>query len=116
MTKANNGFVWAPRILMIILIIFFSLLSLDVFNIDAPLLNKIGGFLIQMIPAFSLIALLIISWKKPMVSGTVCIILSIIFTLFFRTYASIYTFLAISVTTAACGIMFMYSDALLKKS
>ncbi len=117
MTNTNNiALIWTPRVLMIILIIFFSLLSLDVFNMEAPLLNKIGGFLIQMIPSFCLIALLALSWKKPYWSGIVCIILSVVFTVFFRTYASIYTFLAISVTTAVCGILFLYSNALISKS
>jgi len=116
MTKAiNTALLWAPRILLILLISLFSILSLDVFSMDAPIFNKIGGYLIQMIPSFCMVAILVLSWKKPFVGGLLCIALSIIFTIFFKTYRDIGSFLAITGLPAVCGVLFLYSDKKTKK-
>lgn len=108
MSKANyKRLMWIARIVLIAAILFFSIFSLDVFSSNANVLNKIIGFLIQMIPAFILILLLYASFKNGLLSGAGCIVASIAFTLFFRTYLNILTFIAITLTLAFCGVVFI---------
>lgn len=60
---------WAARILCVLAIAFISLFALDVFSEGAGLGQKIGAFLLHMIPSFVLIILLIIAWKHELVGG-----------------------------------------------
>lgn len=75
MNRPNKFIYWTPRILSIFFILFLILFSLDIFDLDLNFWQTILGLLIHNIPAFILIIILIISWKKEVVGG-------IIFTLF----------------------------------
>ncbi len=112
----NSKFwMWFPRVLTILFTMFLSIFAFDVFEGEAPLIEKVGGFLIHLIPSYLLIAILIISWKKPMVGGFVFILLSIIFTVFFKTYANIFSFLLVSLPAAVIGGLFIFSHVLSSK-
>ncbi len=100
-------FIWIPRVLAIIFILFLSLFALDMFGGEAPLIEKIGGFLIHLIPSFVLVIILIISWNRPLLGGIAFIIMSILFTIRFRTYNHIFSFFAFTVTLAVCGILYL---------
>lgn len=113
--KNNKFWLWFPRILTIIFTLFLSLFALDAFAGDAPLIEKIGGFLIHLIPSYLLIAILIVAWKKPKIGGFVFIILSIIFTLYFRTYTYMGSFIAVSLPVAVIGGLYILSHVLLNK-
>lgn len=70
--KKKNGskFVyWTPRILSIVFILFLMLFSLDVFELKLGFWGTVLGLLIHNIPAFILLAVLIISWKYEIVGG-----------------------------------------------
>lgn len=111
MTKTKKtALLWAPRTLLFAIIILLTLFSLDVFSGDAPLLNEIGGFLIHMLPSFIMVAILVVSWKKQSLGGVLCIIVSVIFTIFFKTYTSLSAFLLITGLPLTCGALFLYSD------
>ncbi len=62
---------WSPRILSILLIVLLMMFSLDVFESTGPWYEILLGFLIHNIPAFILILVLVISWKKPLVGAIV---------------------------------------------
>ena len=74
---------WAPRIAAILIIFFISLFSLDVFSMDAPPLELLGGFLIHNIPSIALLALLVIAWKRPAVGFVAFLVAGALFALFF---------------------------------
>ncbi len=74
---------WAPRVAGILIIIFISLFSLDVFEGDAPLLEKLGGLVIHSIPSLILIALLAFVWKRPQVGFWAFLVFGILFGLRF---------------------------------
>lgn len=74
---------WAPRAAAILFIFFISLFSLDVFEMDGTLLEKLGGFLIHNIPSFGLLALLILAWKRPAVGFVAFFVVAILFAVFF---------------------------------
>lgn len=112
----TDKLIWIPRVLAIILIVFLSLFALDVFSGDALFIKKLGGFFVHLIPSFILLLILIISWKKPLIGGSLFILLSIAFAFFFRTYRSVPTFLGITFPVVLVGILFITFDLVAKKS
>lgn len=73
----------APRIAAILIIIFVSLFSLDVFEMRAPPLEMLVGFLVHNIPSFVMIVLLIFAWKRPGVGFAAFLIAAILSGAFF---------------------------------
>ena len=116
MSKPSKGkFVWIPRVIMVLFILFLSLFSLDVFGGDAPLIQKIGGFLIHTIPSFMLAGILIIFWKRPLFNGIALIFAGTLFTIYFGTYDNIFSFLILTMTLVVCGILFIISHVLMHR-
>jgi hypothetical protein len=62
---------WSPRILSMLLIALLMMFSLDVFESGMLWYEILLGLLIHNIPAFVLILVLVISWKKPLVGAIV---------------------------------------------
>ncbi len=79
---------WAPRIAAILIILFISLFSLDVFEMDASPLELLGGFLIHNIPAIGMIVLLILAWKRPVVGFVAFLVAGALFAFAFVREAS----------------------------
>jgi len=88
----NKKLFWAPRLLAILYILFLSLFALDAFTGEDPLTLRA-------------------SWKYPVHSGIAFIVFSVLFTLIFRTYENILTFLMISLPMAVIGILLIISHA-----
>jgi hypothetical protein len=74
---------WAPRIAAILLILFISLFSLDVFEMEASPLELLGGFLIHNIPSLAMVALLALAWKRPAVGFVAFLAAGVLFALLF---------------------------------
>lgn len=74
---------WGPRIAAILLILFISLFSLDVFEMEASPLELLGGFLIHNIPSIIMLVLLIVAWKRPAAGFVAFLIAGALFALFF---------------------------------
>lgn len=74
---------WAPRLAAILIIFFTSLFSLDVFEMDAPPLELLGGFLMHNIPSIVMILLLVFAWKRPVVGFVSFLIAAAAFVIFF---------------------------------
>jgi hypothetical protein len=73
----------APRAAAILIILFIGLFSLDVFEMQAPPLELLAGFLIHNIPSILMLVLLVFSWKRPVVGFVAFLIAAAAFTLFF---------------------------------
>jgi hypothetical protein len=74
MKKGKRGWLfWTPRILGIIAFLFIELFSLDVFG-QGSVLSQILAFLIHSLPAFILLAILIVAWKWETIGGILYII------------------------------------------
>jgi pilus assembly protein TadC len=112
----THKLIWIPRVLAIVFIAFLLLFGLDVFSENAPFIKKLGGFFMQSIPSFILLLILFIFWKKPLIGGFLFILFSIAFTLYFRTYASLSTFLLLTLPVVLVGILFIAFDLIAKKS
>ena len=105
--------VWFPRVLAVAYALFIALFSFDVFSSDSSLLDKLGGFLIHNIPTFVILFALWLSWKKPMYGGATFIVISAIFTIFFRTYQRWDTFVLISAPILLIGILFILNKKII---
>lgn len=74
---------WAPRVAAILIILFIGLFSLDVFEMEAPPLELLAGFLIHNIPSILMLVLLAFAWKRPLVGFVAFLIAAAAFALFF---------------------------------
>jgi hypothetical protein len=81
---------WAPRVAAIGIIFFLGLFSLDVFEMDAPPLELLGGFLMHNIPSISMLVLLFFAWKQPKVGFVAFLVVAVLFSLrFVRSFAAL---------------------------
>jgi hypothetical protein len=74
---------WAPRVAAIAIILFMGLFSLDVFEGEATLLERLGGLLIHNLPSLVMLVLLILAWKRPAVGFAAYLVIGGLFILFF---------------------------------
>ena len=74
---------WAPRVAAILIILFASLFSFDVFEMEASPLELLGGFLMHNIPSIGILVLLIFAWKRPLVGFVAFLVAAALFAIFF---------------------------------
>jgi len=108
--KSRKIFYYLPRVLSIFFILFLGLFALDVFEMGKFEPAMVVGFIVHLIPNFLLLAILLIAWKSDRIGGILFIILSLLFTIFFRTYSEPMTFLLISLPVFMIGVLFLISD------
>ncbi len=109
----SSRFIWLPRALAAAYIIFLALFALDAVEVEKPLLEKVLGFVIHLIPNFLLIIVLVLSWKRPAINGVIFIVISIVFALFFRRPV---TLIILSLPLALIGILFIIAGKNTKSS
>jgi hypothetical protein len=74
--RVSKFIYWFPRILAVIFILFLSLFSLDIFDMQLGFWGTILGLLMHNIPSLILLAALLISWKKHEIVGGIVFILA----------------------------------------
>ena len=82
--SAPSKFIWLPRILAILFLLFLMLFSFDVFDMPGSLLEKIGGFIIHSLPSIILAVILILFWNNPLRSGIAFLVYTVLFNLAFK--------------------------------
>jgi len=98
---------WLPRIVAIIYTVFISIFALDAFSKDYSLLENIIAFTIHLIPSFVLLVLTVIAWKWQTLGGILFILVSIIFTFFFKSYRHFWGFTLITIPILLLGFLFI---------
>ena len=78
-SSAPSKFIWLPRILAILFLLFLMLFSFDVFEMPGSLLEKIGGFIIHSLPSIILAVILILFWNNPLRSGIAFLVYTVLF-------------------------------------
>lgn len=86
------------------LIIFLLAAFFAVFSLEATL----GDTLINLIPAFILISILIISIPSPRIATFLLLISTVVFTVFFTTYDYYLKFIVISLTQIIAFLIFLF--------
>jgi len=70
----NTAVSWSLRIFMILVILFFGMFSLDVFDGKSSTSEMFIGFFMHNIPAFIFLILLIIAWSRENIGGFLFIV------------------------------------------
>lgn len=106
-TEHKSKAIWIPRILSVMMIAFFLVLSLDVFDGLGSISQEIFAFAMHSIPAIAVAILLALSWKAPKLAGVLFLALAVFFTVFFSTYQSVFSFIVISLVPVIIGVCFL---------
>ncbi len=116
---------WSPRIICILAILFISMFSLDAFGGDKSLGQQLLDWVMNMIPSFVFIGLLILAWYKEFVGGIIFISLSVLFSVLvflinfnrnqFSLANSLLITLAIGLPFVLVGVLFLLNHSVKKK-
>jgi hypothetical protein len=80
MTKTfTTLLLWTPRVLGIALSLFIGMFALDAFSENKPLGGALVDFTIHLIPAFVLLAVVLLSWHWPWIGGLTFIALAVVY-------------------------------------
>ena len=75
---------WTPRILVIMLIALFLLMSFDVFVEGYAWYDVIIGFIMHNVPTLLIAAVLFVAWNKPRLGGMLFLLLFVATVFFFN--------------------------------
>ncbi len=109
--KIGKWLYWTPRVLSILLILFLSLFSLDVFDPtnNYTFWETVLGLLMHNIPVFILIGVLIISWKYEIVGAVGFVLGGILYIgqMIFNSLTNSFEFYMISYSFIIAGPAFL---------
>jgi multisubunit Na+/H+ antiporter MnhF subunit len=115
---------WIPRVLCILAIGFLLMFGLDAFDPRLSLRDQVVGFLIHSIPAFVLMAVLSVAWKRELVGGVAFALLGIGLSPFIYTHnyrinhsvwMSLFVVLMINVPFIITGVLFIIGHYMKKR-
>jgi prolipoprotein diacylglyceryltransferase len=115
---------WIPRIIGILAILFVSFFALDSFSAGNTFWQNIFSFLMNLIPSFVLLVLLIVAWKWEKTGGIILTISGLAFCIFVfvlnykRNHsiaASLLIVVVICIPFVLAGILFIISHYRRKK-
>ena len=107
-----NAVRWTARTACILFILFISMFAFDVFGQAAGFWRTAAGFLIHLLPSFVMIAVLILSWKRPLIGS----IFFLIFALSYLLLAHGKIYLIIAVPLLVISALFLVDWSLEKSS
>ena len=113
---------WTPRIICILAILFISLFAGEAFDSRVTFWQKIGVFLMHLIPSFILLIFLIIAWKWELIGGIIFMAIGLGFSpyIFMHDYKSVGLSLlaitCINMPFVVAGILFLISHRMKKKN
>ena len=126
MKTSIRVFHWLPRIICILAILFVSLFAADAFASGLTIWQQLGGFMIQLIPSFILLAFLIVAWKWEFIGGIIFVVIGLVTSplVFILNHnrnqlsigASLKNVLMITFPFIIVGVLFIISNSLKKKN
>ena len=72
---------WSPRILGTLVSVLLGMFALDAFGPEKPILEAVPDFFIHLIPALTVLGLVVLSWRREWVGGLACIALAVLYAL-----------------------------------
>lgn len=112
----NTLWLYLPRVVTIIYIIYFSLFSLDIFGSNLTVWEQLIGFSIHSLPAIIIFLIIAVTWKKPLITGIGLIITGILMTLHYKHITNLYSFLIIELPVFLIGFSFIIFELMVKES
>jgi len=98
---------WIPRVLTILFAIFISLFAFDVFDQGTGFFKTLLALLIHLIPTFLIIAILVLSWKWPLIGGIGFILLGLLYVYWANRNIEVYALIYIPLFLT--GVLFLLS-------
>ena len=111
----SDKFIWIPRIVAIVYVLFLMIFSLNAFKIEGGTGVKIAGFIYYSLPSITVTAVLASYWRSPRACGIIFLAIGAFFTFRLGTYHSMDTFLLTSLPPLLAGILFLVAFARQKK-
>ena len=99
---------WAPRLLAMALCLFFGLFALDAFSAGKPPGQALLDFAIHLIPAATVLVLVLLSWRREWIGGIAFIGLAALYAAINSRGRLDWT-LAISGPLLVIGLLFLWS-------
>lgn len=100
--------IYIPNTLLIVFALFLMLFSFDIFGeTELSIGEQIIGFLIHSIPSALVILVWLIARKKPLIGAIICVIVYVLFTIFFNTYREVITFMLIFFPILLTGVLYL---------
>jgi hypothetical protein len=78
-TASGRLILWSPRVLGILVGLFIGMFALDAFSEGKPLLQALPDFIVHLIPAFVLLALVFASFRRPWIGAAAFIGLAAVY-------------------------------------
>jgi hypothetical protein len=101
----NKLFCWTPRILAIFAILFMMMFSLDCFEMGGT--DVLICLFMHNIPAFIVIAVLVIAWKWELIGGVLFVLAAFAGGIFFHGFTGNWGALIIMMPFLITGILFL---------
>jgi hypothetical protein len=105
---SDRWLLWSPRILGTLVSVFLGMFALDAFSPGKPILESVPGFFIHLIPALTVLGVVILSWQREWIGGLACIGLAIAYALSVGARHADWA-LAISGPLLVVGTLFLWS-------
>lgn len=99
--------IWSPRILAILAILFLMLFSFDCFEAGQGFRRQMTCFFMHNIPAYVIIAILVISWKWELLGGILFVAAAITGSIIFNGFDGNYGVNIIMAPFVIAGVLFM---------
>lgn len=78
-TTSDQLLLWSPRVLGILVSLFIGMFALDAFSAGKPFFETLPDFVIHVIPAIALLALVGASWRWEWIGGVTFIGLAVLY-------------------------------------
>lgn len=88
----NRWFLWVPRILSFVLIIFFTAYTYDIFSYT-PVVTRGEDLFFYMLPSLILTTILTLGWQHEHITGIFILLISGVFLLIYHVFISISVFI-----------------------
>lgn len=108
----NKILYWAPRILAMLIIGLFVLLSMDVFDGNYGFFGTLLALFMHLIPAFAVGIVTWVAWKWNLIGGCIFIALGLIYMILVGGKIEIIAQLIISLPLFLTGILFLLNKNL----
>jgi hypothetical protein len=109
-------FIWIPRGLMILFVVYLTMFSFDVFEMEGTLLAKLGGFVMHSVPSIVLAAFVALTWKVPLIVGIVDLVLAVAYTVLVWSQGSPQMAPGLALPLAVVGALFIIAHDLERKA
>jgi len=98
---------WLPRVFGVLVCVFLGMFSLDAFASGTPIGEAILGFAVHIAPVLIFFAIVVLSWRRPLVGGVAFTVLAAAYALSARGRVS--WIVVIGVPLLMLGILNLWS-------